>query len=90
MISNRIQSVRSWLGMAFIVGASLTLVNCSGKKTESNESNMADTTAASDSSVFGRQGDTTNNTVDAPQQAPPDSADRGAVVPAEVKVTPKK
>ncbi|AKD54338.1 hypothetical protein SD10_04835 [Spirosoma radiotolerans] len=76
--------------MAFIVGTSLTLGNCSSKKTENNESSTSNTTAASDSSVFGRQGDTTNNTVDAPQQAPPDSADRGAVVPAEVKVTPKK
>lgn len=51
---------------------------------------MTDTTAASDSSVFGRQGDTTNNALNAPQQAPPDSGDRGAVVPAEVKVTPRK
>ncbi|GAB3801447.1 hypothetical protein GCM10028819_28690 [Spirosoma humi] len=90
MIYNRIKPIRSWLCMAFIVGTSLTLGNCSGKKTENSESQMADTTAASDSSVFGRQGDTTTNTLDAPQQAPPDSADRGAVVPAEVKVTPKK
>ena len=49
------------------------------------------TTAGSDSSVFGRQGDTTNNDLNAPQQAPPDSASaRGAVVPAEIKVKAKK
>lgn len=46
---------------------------------------------ASDSSVFGRQGDTINSSLDAPIQAPPDSASAGgAVVPAEVKVKAKK
>lgn len=87
--------LRSWLLAACIVCSSLTAWNCSGKKEEnstenSTETNMTDTTAASDSSVFGRQGDTTNNALNAPQQAPPDSGDRGAVVPAEVRVTPKK
>ena len=86
MIHNHAHSVRSWLLTGFLVGSSLALWNCSGKKETSAET----TTAASDSSVFGRQGDTTNNVMNAPQQAPPDSADRGAVVPAEVKVTPKK
>ncbi len=91
MTSNRIQLVRSWLVAACIVGSSLTVWNCSAKKSESSsENNMADTTTTSDSSVFGRQGDTTNNALNAPQQAPPDSDDRGAVVPAQIKVRPKK
>ncbi|WP_461150685.1 hypothetical protein [Spirosoma pulveris] len=95
MIHNRIRPLRSWLLAACLVGSSLTVWNCSGKKNEnaaenSTETTMTDTTAASDSSVFGRQGDTTNNALNAPQQAPPDSGDRGAIVPAEVKVTPKK
>ncbi|GAB4020938.1 hypothetical protein GCM10028773_27870 [Spirosoma koreense] len=73
--------------------SSLTFWSCSGNKKEaSSETNMAasDSTAGSDSSVFGRQGDTTGSSMNAPQQAPPDSGDRGAVVPAEVKVVPKK
>ena len=87
---NRIQPVRAWLCTALIVGAGLTIGSCSSKKAESSETTTADTAATGDSSVFGRQGDTTNNALNAPQQAPADSADRGAVVPAEVKVTPKK
>jgi hypothetical protein len=93
MIHTCIQHVRSGILIACIVGSSLTVLSCSGKKTENNNessSSTTDTTAASDSSVFGRQGDTTTNTLNAPQQAPPDSGDRGAVVPAEVRVTPKK
>lgn len=92
MIKNCNRHIRAGLLAACIFGSSLTVWSCSSKKTETSteSSTMADTTAASDSSVFGRQGDTTTNTLDAPQQAPPDSGDRGAVVPAEVKVTPKK
>ncbi len=69
----------------FIIGASLTLWNCSGNKKETDTA-----TTAGDSSVFGRQGDTANASLDAPQQAPPDSGSRGAVVPAGVTVKPKK
>lgn len=87
MIRNRTQSIRVWLMAGLLISSSLTLWNCSGKKSESTTET---TTAASDSSVFGRQGDTANNALNAPQQAPPDSGDRGAVVPAEVKVTIKK
>lgn len=86
MIHNRFQYVRSWLMMGLIVGASITVWSCSGEK---KETTTESTEAASDSSVFGRQGDTTTNTLDAPQQAPVDSSP-GAVVPAEVKVKPKK
>ncbi len=86
MIHNRAQAVRSWLITCFIVGSSFAFGSCSGNK---KEASTETTTAASDSSVFGRQGDTTNNSLDAPEQAPPDSGDRGAVVPAEVKVRPK-
>ena len=82
------QQARSWLWMTCIVGSSLIVYNCSSKKTENKEGMSS--TAGSDSSVFGRQGDTTSNELNAPEQAPPDSADaRGAVVPAEVKVKPK-
>ena len=89
MILNRTQTVRSWLLTGFLVGSSLTLWNCSGNK---KEANTEATTTARDSSVFGRQGDTTTNTLDAPQQAPVavDSSSRGAVVPAQVNVRPKK
>ena len=86
MIHNCASSVRSWLLISFLIGSSLTFGSCSGNK---KEANTETTTAASDSSVFGRQGDTTNNSLNAPEQAPPDSGDRGAVVPAEVKVRPK-
>ncbi|GAB4038027.1 hypothetical protein GCM10028774_34990 [Spirosoma jeollabukense] len=72
---------------SLIIGSSLVFGSCSGNK---KEASTETTTAASDSSVFGRQGDTTNNSLNAPEQAPPDSGDRGAVVPAEVKVRPKK
>lgn len=89
MTHNRAHQVRSWLWTACIVGSSLTVWNCSNKKSESKEE--MSTTATSDSSVFGRQGDTTNNSLNAPEQAPPDSASaRGAVVPAEIKVKAKK
>ena len=87
MILKRVQTVRSWLLTGFIVGSSLTFLNCSGNK---KETNTEASTTASDSSVFGRQGDTTTNTLNAPQQAPADSGSRGAVVPAQVNVRPKK
>ena len=87
MILNRAQTVRSWLLTGFIVGSSLTLWNCSGNK---KETTTEASTTTSDSSVFGRQGDTTNNALNAPQQAPSDSGSRGAVVPAQVNVRPKK
>ncbi|MCX6218157.1 hypothetical protein [Spirosoma sp.] len=94
MVHTRMRPLQSLELAACLVGSSLTFWSCSGKKSEnasenSTEATMTDTTAASDSSVFGRQGDTTNNALNAPQQAPPDSGDRGAAVPAEVKVTPK-
>ncbi|WP_420148680.1 hypothetical protein [Spirosoma sp.] len=88
MKHTRAQYARSWLLTGLIVSSSLTLWNCSGDKKESTTETSE---TASDSSVFGRQGDTTNNSMDAPQQAPPDSASAGgAVVPAEVKVKPKE
>ena len=92
MVSNRTQHVRAWLMAGLLLSSSFTFWNCSGNKKETNTEATAasDTTAGSDSSVFGRQGDTTNNQLNAPEQAPPDSGDRGAVVPAEVKVKPKK
>lgn len=85
MIQHRNLLPRVWLLAGLLIGTSLSYWNCSGNKKESTET----TTAGSDSSVFGREGDTANNALNAPQQAPADSADRGAVVPAEVKVTPK-
>lgn len=88
MMHNPFQYVRSWLMTGLIIGASLTLWNCSGDKKETTTESTS-TEAASDSSVFGRQGDTTTNTLDAPQQAPV-SGEPGTVVPAEVKVKPKK
>ena len=90
MTRNKAMQVRSWLMTGLLVGASLTFWDCSGKKENSSESNSADATA--DSSVMGRQGDTLNSSsMNAPQQAPPDSASaRGAVVPAEIKVKVKK
>jgi len=65
-------------------------MNCSGEKKDGTAESKAASTG-SDSSVFGRQGDTSNSSMNAPIQAPPDSADaRGAVVPAEIKVKAKK
>jgi hypothetical protein len=87
MTRNRTPFIRVWLLAGLLTSSSLILWNCSSKKSEST---TGTNTAASDSSVFGREGDTANNSLNAPQQAPPDSGDRGAVVPAEVKVTPKK
>lgn len=77
-----------WLFVSILVGTSLTLQNCSGNKEKTTEQKAAST--GSDSSVFGRQGDTLNSSINGPQQAPPDSGDRGAVVPSEVKVRVKK
>jgi hypothetical protein len=87
---NRKHRFRNGLAASFILGASLLFTNCSGdKKNTTSESKAAST--ESDSSVFGRQGDTMNSSLNAPIQAPPDSADaRGAVVPAEIKVKAKK
>ena len=82
------QQIRYWLLTGLLVGSSLSFYNCSNGKKESESSAQESSTA--DSSFMGRQGDTTFSDVNAPQQAPPDSADRGAVVPAEVKVKAKK
>lgn len=88
MHDNRKRWIRTWLAVGLLAGFSLAMTNCSGdQKNTTAESKAAST--ESDSSVFGRQGDTTNSSMNAPQQAPPDSGDRGAVVPAEVKVKPK-
>lgn len=84
------KQLRSYLLAGLLAGASLTLWNCSGGKKET--SNEASTTG-SDSSFMGRQGDTANSsTMNAPQQAPPDSASarQGAVVPAEIEVKAKR
>lgn len=97
MTRNHAQPIRQWLLTGLLVGASLTFWDCSGKKENSSESSSTSTTtdsadATADSSVMGRQGDTLNSSsMNAPQQAPPDSASaRGAVVPAEVEVKAKK
>ena len=92
MITNAKQ-LRHWLFMGLIVGSSLALYNCSNTKKETDSSTATTDSAQVDSSgnsIMGRQGDTTNSSMNAPQQAPPDSADRGVVVPAEVKVKAKK
>ena len=86
MTHNRAQYVRAWLMMGLIIGSSLCFWQCSNNK---KESTTETSTATSDSSVFGRQGDTTNNALNAPEQAPVDSAP-GTLAPSEVKVTPKK
>lgn len=84
--SSKAQRLNGWLVLGWLICTSLAFSNCSGSKKESTEA-----TATSDSSVFGRMGDTMNSSLNAPQQAPPDSADAGgAVVPAEVEVKAKK
>ncbi|UHG90163.1 hypothetical protein [Spirosoma oryzicola] len=87
---NRAHRFHNWLAVCLLVSSSVFLTNCSGEKKDSTAESKAASTG-SDSSVFGRQGDTTNSSMTAPQQAPPDSADaRGAVVPAEINVKVKK
>lgn len=87
---NRKKQWQIWLIAGLFAGSGLLFSNCSGNKSSSENEGMSNSTA-SDSSVFGRQGDTINSSLDAPIQAPPDSASAGgAVVPAEVKVKAKK
>lgn len=90
MTRNNGKYLQNWLLTGLIVGSSLTLLNCSGEKKAETTTETTETTA--DSSFIGRQGDTLNSSsIDAPQQAPPDSASaQGAIVPAEVKVRVKQ
>ncbi|GAB3492967.1 hypothetical protein GCM10027341_07710 [Spirosoma knui] len=97
MTRSNANRIKHGLLTGLLVSASLTVWSCSGNKENNSESTSTSTMSDSanttaDSSVFGRQGDTLNSSsMDAPQQAPPDSASaRGAVVPAEVKVKVKK
>ena len=97
MKNNLNQWMRRSVMAGLLLSTSLTFWDCSGEKKESTGDGMSsasntDTASGSDSSVFGRQGDTLNSSsMNAPQQAPPDSASaQGAVVPAEVKVRAKK
>ncbi|MGF7216391.1 hypothetical protein GGR92_002556 [Spirosoma lacussanchae] len=93
MTNNLNQLTRRFLLVGLLAGASLSLWNCSGSNKESSAETMTtDTASGSDSSVFGRQGDTLNSSnPGVSQQAPPDSASAGgAVVPAEVKVKVKQ
>lgn len=90
MLHNRKKQWRVWLIASLFASSGLVFSNCSGNKSSSDSEGMSNSTV-SDSSVFGRQGDTINSSLDAPIQAPPDSASaRGAVVPAEIKVKAKK
>jgi hypothetical protein len=90
MLHNQTKQWRVWLLAGLLAGSGLAFSNCSGNKSSSESEGMSNSTG-SDSSVFGRQGDTINSSLDAPIQAPPDSASaRGAVVPAEIKVKAKK
>lgn len=89
------QSIRRLALAGLLFGTTLTCWNCSGGNKENSNDATAGTqgtSEGSDSTVFGRQGDTANSSaMDAPQQAPPDSASAGgAVVPAEVKVKAKQ
>ncbi|KAB7732745.1 hypothetical protein F5984_01995 [Rudanella paleaurantiibacter] len=68
----------------------VVMASCGERKTESGSA-----TANSDSMsaveqgntpVMGMQGDTANSSTTGPTQAPPDSADGGAIVPANVNV----
>lgn len=94
MTNNLNQTIRQLVLMSLLAGASLTLWNCSGERKENSteSSAMTSDTSGSDSTVFGRQGDTANSSsMNAPQQAPPDSASaQGAVVPAGVEVKAKQ
>ena len=92
-------TVRGWVAAGLIAVASLTLGNCTKTSEKADDTSEA-TTGMTDSSAtdtlmagpMGRQGDTTNSSsMNAPQQAPPDSVSnrQGAVVPAEIKVKAK-
>jgi len=97
MTNNLNQLTRRFLLVGLLAGASLSLGNCSGSNKETSTESSAetmttDTASGSDSSVFGRQGDTLNSSnPGVSQQAPPDSASAGgAVVPAGVNVKAKQ
>lgn len=88
MIPNQVQPLRSLLLTGLLLTASLTAFNCSGTKKESNATAATDSTS---SQMTGRQMDTSGSSMNAPEQAPPDSEQsRGATVPANVKVIEKK
>ncbi|MFD2569701.1 hypothetical protein ACFSUS_03595 [Spirosoma soli] len=91
MTRNTAKQLRSWLLTGLLISSSVMFWNCSGSNKNESGSEAGSTTTA-DSTEMGRQGDTLNSSsMDAPQQAPPDSASaRGAVVPAEVEVKTKK
>ncbi len=89
-------TVRGWVAASLIAVAGLTLGNCtktSEKADDTAESTTSTTTDTLMAGPMGRQGDTTNSSsMDAPQQAPPDSISnrQGATVPAEIKVRVKQ
>ncbi|MGA0556067.1 hypothetical protein ACO2Q8_05410 [Larkinella sp. VNQ87] len=56
-----------------------------GSKTESNQTNGDSAEAAADTSIMGIQGDTTTNTLDAPQSAQGDTGQTLPEMRAKVK-----
>lgn len=84
---------RSWRPLALAVVAVVVMASCGDRKTESasstaNPDSMAAVEKGNTPVIM--EGDTANNSMTGPTQAPPDSGDRGAVVPANVTVTKKK
>jgi hypothetical protein len=81
------------LGLALMTV--VTMESCGERKAESNSSSTADADSMAavekgNTPVMGMQGDTANSSTTGPTQAPPDSGDRGAIVPANVNVTKEK
>lgn len=79
------------MGLALV--AVMVMESCGERKTESatstaNPDSMAAVEKGNVPLIM--EGDTANNSMTGPTQAPPDSGDRGAVVPANVNVTKQK
>lgn len=78
------------MNLKVITGAGLLVLALAGCGKAQQHETTDSTDTGSDSSVFGRQGDTTNSSMSDAIQAPPDSGTRQQTVPREIKVTPRK
>lgn len=91
---NVIMKLTKWPTLGLALTALVMMESCGERKTESATSTAnPDSMAAvekGNTPVMGSQGDTTNSSTSGPTQAPPDSGDRGAIVPANVNVKKKQ
>lgn len=72
-MKNNLKNGNRSLAAGFGILLTIFCLSCNSK-TESTESSADSTNMSSDTSIMGIQGDTTTNTIDAPQTAPGDTA----------------